>query len=96
MNKAVNTYRVEIYGQSGLGLFGLRRDSSKIITFVDRSNEFQTSELLGLREIPLPNPKFFAIHAAIAGVLHTSGAGKFLDELLEKYGQDDLVGPVTW
>jgi hypothetical protein len=49
-----------------------------------------------LREISLPNPKFLSIHAAIAGVLHTSGAGDFLDELFEKYGQDDLVGPVTW
>lgn len=31
------------------------------------------------RNYTVPNPKFLAIHAAIAHVLHTSGAGRALD-----------------
>ncbi len=35
--------------------------------------------------IALPNPKYFRIHNAIAGVLHMSGAGGFLDEIIKEY-----------
>ncbi|CAA7257451.1 unnamed protein product [Cyclocybe aegerita] len=37
----------------------------------------------------LPSKTFIAIHAAVGGVLHMSGAGKFFDELLDKYDKDD-------
>jgi hypothetical protein len=101
-NQTVNAYKLKIYsyGKSGLGLFGLTRDGIKIIKFTDHSMEFQPSKVHGSRkrprEISLPNPKFLAIHAAIAGILHTSGAGEFLDELFEKYRLDEIDGPVTW
>jgi hypothetical protein len=44
--------------------------------------------------IELPRAEFFRIHAAIAGVLHMSGAGRFFDELLAKFN-DYEDGPVV-
>ncbi|KAJ3511198.1 hypothetical protein NLJ89_g4235 [Agrocybe chaxingu] len=41
----------------------------------------------------LPSKTFIAIHAAVAGVLNMSGAGKFFDELLSKYDEDDEKNP---
>jgi hypothetical protein len=38
-----------------------------------------------VRSISLPDPEFIRIHAAITGILNMSGAGKFFDELLDKY-----------
>jgi hypothetical protein len=37
----------------------------------------------------MPDPHHIAIHAAIAGVLNMSGAGRFFDELLSKYKDDE-------
>ena len=58
--------------------------------FKDHSGEFQTDKGKSLRkrrrEVPLPNPCYLRIHAAVAGILHMSGAGKFFDELLDKFG----------
>lgn len=49
------------------------------------------------RPIDLPDPRFIAIHAGIAGILHMSGAGKFFDELLDKYqGEGGSASPVRW
>ncbi|KAF9479158.1 hypothetical protein BDN70DRAFT_932821 [Pholiota conissans] len=43
----------------------------------------------------LPNPHHIAIHAAIAEILHTSGAGKFFDDILriyqDEYGNNSTV-----
>ncbi|KAJ3515069.1 hypothetical protein NLJ89_g1988 [Agrocybe chaxingu] len=41
----------------------------------------------------LPSKTFIAIHAAIAGVMHMSGAGKFFDELLSKFDKNDKKLP---
>ncbi|KAF8187133.1 hypothetical protein BJ912DRAFT_1042888 [Pholiota molesta] len=52
--------------------------------------------------IALPNPDYLAVHAAIAGILHTSGAGEFFDEVLEGRdgsmdSEDTAVPPVrSW
>ena len=63
---------------------------SKVIKFRDRSKEFQPDKG---REpghaVNLPNPHYLRIHAAVAGILHMSGAGKFFDELLGKFGEQD-------
>jgi len=39
-------------------------------------------------DIALLNPHYIAIHAAIAEILHVSGAGIFFDRLLGKYKND--------
>ncbi|KXN86445.1 hypothetical protein AN958_10101, partial [Leucoagaricus sp. SymC.cos] len=70
------------------------------ITFKDHSNDFSdtTGKLKRKAPVDLPNPRYIEIHAAIAGILHMSGAGKFFDELLGKYKEDeDKVSPVrSW
>ncbi len=73
---------------------------NRLVTFRDRSDDFCPSSTSRKRnrDIPLPNPQYLAIHAAIAGVLHMSAAGKFFDELLDKYKDDEgKVPPVqSW
>ena len=57
-----------------------------LVTFKDQSGDFISgSSCKEPRSIPLPNPHYLAIHAAIAGVLHMSGAGNFFDALLNEY-----------
>ncbi|KAG8899708.1 peroxisomal assembly protein, partial [Tulasnella sp. 403] len=41
--------------------------------------EFTTSDLT---DLPLPDPRYLALHAACAQVAHASGAAKYIDELL--------------
>ncbi|KIJ91979.1 hypothetical protein K443DRAFT_126075 [Laccaria amethystina LaAM-08-1] len=61
-----------------------RKHENMLVTFADHSGDFiPGSSRKKPRSIPLPNPRYLAIHAAIAGILHMSGAGKFFDELLE-------------
>ncbi|EDR06274.1 uncharacterized protein LACBIDRAFT_328943 [Laccaria bicolor S238N-H82] len=63
-----------------------RSHENKLITFEDHSGDFISgSSRKRPRSIPLPNPHYLAIHAAIAGILHMSGAGKFFNELLKEY-----------
>jgi hypothetical protein len=62
------------------------------VEFKDRSEEFQdqgTSRRKRKRDISLPDPHYIKIHAAVAGILHMSGAGKFFDELLKKFGDQE-------
>ncbi|OBZ67865.1 hypothetical protein A0H81_12270 [Grifola frondosa] len=40
---------------------------------------------------PLPNPKFIAIHAAIAHVLHLSGAGEVIDAVIDRFFENGVV-----
>ncbi|KAK0244967.1 hypothetical protein EDD85DRAFT_1016214 [Armillaria nabsnona] len=37
--------------------------------------------------IPLPNPTYLRLHAAVAGILHMSGAAAVMDQFKEKYGE---------
>jgi len=57
---------------------------NQIVVFRDRSAEFEQSsshKRIKGPDIDLPDSKFIAIHAAIAEILHMSGAGRFFDEL---------------
>ena len=76
-------YTVKVF--NGVGI--LRCPPDDLVTFRDQSNDFthSGSSQKQNRDIPLPNPRYLAIHAAIAGILHMSAAGKFFDELLDKY-----------
>ena len=68
----------------------MRTPANNRVTFVDHSEDFTqgSGSPKKNRSIDLPNPRYIATHAAIAGVLNTSGAGKFFDELLVKYKHD--------
>lgn len=91
-----NVYTVKIFENTGI----LRLPQDNLVTFTDQSNDFtpSSSSLKRNRAILLPNPRYLAIHAAIAGILHMSAAGKFFDELLDKYKDDEgKVPPVrSW
>ncbi|TFK64942.1 hypothetical protein BDN72DRAFT_881228 [Pluteus cervinus] len=76
-----NKYKIEVLNRRrahGLNLPGADI-KSRIVEFKDYSGE-------GLE---IPHPRYFRTHAAIASILHASGAGIFLDGLLEKYGYDE-------
>jgi len=57
------------------------------VVFNKKSGEF----VEGKRDcdFAIPNPMFVGIHAAVAEILHMSGAGKFFDELLDCFGDGD-------
>ena len=79
-------YELKIFKDRGL----LRKPQDNRVTFVDHSDEFsQKATDKRSHPIDLPNPNYFAIHAAIAGVLNMSGAGRFFDELLDKFKDDE-------
>jgi hypothetical protein len=63
----------------------------RVLEFKDHSGEFETG-----MEVTLPDPLYIRIHAAIAGVLHMSGAGKFLDELFEKFNEGGSSEVLSW
>lgn len=77
------------------GIDDMTEADSKVIEFKDHSEEFQTGQEKSLckmpREVSLPDPRYIKIHAAIAGILHMSGANRFFDELLNKFGDDALA-----
>lgn len=65
-----------------------------VVTFVDHGTGFS-----------LPDPKFFAIHAALAQILYTSGAAEVLDDILTSFStrktrqvewQARLAASVIW
>ena len=74
---------------ANVGIMRLPPDG--LITFRDRSNDFSPSSISRKRnrDIPLPNPRYLAIHAAVAEILHTSAAGEFFDSLLKKFKDDE-------
>ena len=57
------------------------------VVFMDQNGDFTVpaNSRKRVRSISLPDPEFIRIHAAITGILNMSGAGKFFDELLDKY-----------
>ena len=67
----------------------LRMPKNDLVTFRDHSNDFnsESSDSHRKRKCPvaLPNPLYISIHATLAWVLNMSGAGRFFDELLDKY-----------
>ncbi len=88
-------YALTIFKKTGI----LQTPGDNLVTFRDKSDDFSSgSTRKRNRTISLPNPHYIAIHAAIAGILHMSGAGKFFDELLDRYKDDEgKVPPVqSW
>jgi hypothetical protein len=82
-----------------LGL--MQKPKDNFVTFKDHSNDFPESDSTRKRKGPsvdLPDPLYIAIHAAVAEVLNMSGAGRFFDELLDNYKDDEgNVRPVrSW
>ncbi|KAF8638664.1 hypothetical protein AX17_002045 [Amanita inopinata Kibby_2008] len=94
---AEHQYKVKIYGaEHGLGDGSSR---PRTIEFKNYSNEFQTTgSQRKTPEIPLPNPLFIKIHAAVAGILHMSGATGFLDKIYDDYDRPGRVpsGGRSW
>ena len=56
---------------------------AKIVKFENHSNE----------PIDLPNPKFLMIHATMAKVLHSSGAGEVLDFVMDRFNPQSSPVP---
>lgn len=81
-------YTLRIY-QEGVLLRDTPTDHR--ITFADHSDDFpdRNDKKRTAPPVNLPDPCYIAIHAAVAGVLHMSGAGKFFDELLGDFKDDD-------
>ncbi|KAG2143983.1 hypothetical protein BD769DRAFT_1420803 [Suillus cothurnatus] len=44
-------------------------------------------------EIPLPDPRFIALHAAVAHILHLSGAAEVIDKVYYMFSYDDPTMP---
>jgi hypothetical protein len=76
---------VKIY-QSTHGIPGF---DGKEIEFKDHSGEFPHENGYVYDHVALPNPLYLKIHAAVCGVLHMSGTGKFLEEVLQKFIRED-------
>jgi hypothetical protein len=51
---------------------------------IGKSIKFQ-NHAAARKHWPLPNPIFIALHAGIARVLHMSGAGEVLDQIIDRY-----------
>ncbi|KAG5649626.1 hypothetical protein H0H81_002791 [Sphagnurus paluster] len=81
-----HVYDLKIFNYEGI----LRKPESNRISFKDHSDDFSPHSTRK-RNLPvdLPDPHLIAIHAAIAGILNMSGAGKFFDELLDKYTDEE-------
>ncbi|TDL22561.1 hypothetical protein BD410DRAFT_748283 [Rickenella mellea] len=93
--KTNDVYTLHIYKPGGI----IRKPEDNLVVFKDKSDDFKSSSTRKRsRAIPLPDPHYLAIQAAIAGILHMSGAGKFFDELLDRYKDDEgKVPPVqSW
>lgn len=72
-------YRVHSFG----GRIGLTPKSK--VTFPNHAP--------GIWGVKAPNPKFIAIHAAIAHALHLSGAGEVFDKILDEYSDSAADTP---
>lgn len=44
-------------------------------------------------ELPLPDPRFLALHAACAKVAHASGAAEYIDRVLGDFGDVPVLDP---
>ena len=49
-----------------------------VVRFIDYRNQEDTQDL--------PNPKYLALHAAIAGIIHMSAAAEHIDDILREMG----------
>ncbi|KAF8638145.1 hypothetical protein AX17_002418 [Amanita inopinata Kibby_2008] len=87
-----NQYTVTIFDPDAHRIRGLVAGEIRTVVFRAHSDNFK-EERTRKRQRSLPPRSSFHLyppfHAAITGVLHTSGAGKFLDELFEKFPDDE-------
>ncbi|KAF8157156.1 hypothetical protein B0H34DRAFT_712505, partial [Crassisporium funariophilum] len=60
------------------------------VSFEDHTDDFRSNPDKRERAVDLPEPHYFAIHAAIAQVLHYTEAGQFIDGLLSNYQDEDV------
>ena len=68
----------------------MRVPKDNLVVFRDHSNDSEPSgSRKRKRSVALPDPKFISIHATLAGIFNMSGAGRFFDELLNKYKDDE-------
>lgn len=65
-------YTVRVYKHEK---FILAPKDGNLVTFIDHRNPGDTQDL--------PNPKFLALHAAIAGITHVSGAAEVIDQMIQ-------------
>ena len=68
----------------------------QVVTFRDRSkDESSHGSKQGpkAKNIPLPNPQFLALHAALAQILHMSGAGKAIELYMDRSSQHGPAVP---
>ncbi|KAF9035289.1 hypothetical protein BJ165DRAFT_1615629 [Panaeolus papilionaceus] len=87
-----NVYRIKIFKYENAII---RRPAKDLVSFVDKSVSDSTGTRKRSRPVDLPNPHYLAIHAAIAGVLNMSGAGKFFDELFTMYRDGEGNAPAV-
>jgi len=96
-SKENNEYTTVIYNHEGA--HGLTADGQKAI-FTDHSDDFgepssparkrlRSGPASLARGFDLPNPLCVGVHAAIAGVLHMSGAGDSIKQALDRAGARD-------
>jgi hypothetical protein len=85
-------YDLKIFKDKGI----FRKPQNNRISFEDYSNDFLSGSTRKRNPpVDLPDPHHIAIHAAIAEVLNLSGAGRFFDELLAKYKDDEGKVPAV-
>ena len=71
-------------------------NKDNLVIFRDHSDDFSSgSSRKRKRPISLPSLKYVSIHATLAGVMNMSGAGKFFDELLDKYKDNEGEVPLS-
>ena len=72
-----NQYVVRVYRR---GLIPGAPKNGTVVRFIDYRNQEDTQDL--------PNPKYLALHAAISGIIHMSGAAEHIDNILRD--MDDI------
>ncbi|KAF8076873.1 hypothetical protein FPV67DRAFT_436472, partial [Lyophyllum atratum] len=82
-----HVYDLKIFKDRGI----MHKPENNRVSFKDHSTGFlpDSTRKRNARAVDLPDPHNIAIHAAIAGVLNMSGAGRFFDELLDKFKDDE-------
>lgn len=90
-DEMANVYAVTIFDDTGI----LCVPKDNRATFRDYSNEVSsgsTHKKNPTKPIALPNPTYLTLHAAIAEILHASGAGSFFDAILDRFTGKDGEG----
>ncbi|KAF8586129.1 hypothetical protein K439DRAFT_1659900 [Ramaria rubella] len=78
-----NTYRVKLFRGDAIPW-----PHNKVITFKNHEPPEGLLKVPSPKTHPLPNPSFLALHAALAQVLHMSGAGEVIDLYMDRLSKD--------